>query len=156
MPARHASPADPASRRPTAPGSSASGRLVPTFQRARLERRTVVIAVSAMAALWLLVVFAGALADASTQAARLQEARATNAALQARVDAGAVEIEAIQRRSFQDFLARAYGMGMPAERSFALAPDAPPPPSMLPLGEDPATARASTPFDDWLELLFGA
>jgi hypothetical protein len=125
------------------------------MRRARIERRTAFIAGGLVAGLWLLIVFAGALADASTQAARLRQERAVNAELQARVTAGTAEIRTIQLRGFQDFLARAYGMGETAEHPFALSPGAPPPPSMLPLGEDPVTAAVTTPLDDWLALLFG-
>ena len=52
---------------------------------------------------WLFIVFANALADASAQSSRLERERAANAELQARVDAGSVEIAAIQGRTFLDF-----------------------------------------------------
>ncbi|MFN8623186.1 MAG: hypothetical protein U0869_20800 [Chloroflexota bacterium] len=154
MPVRRPAATDPAAA-PGMPQSAAATRLIRSMRRTRIERRTALIAGGAVAGLWLLVVFAGALADASTQAARLKQEQAVNAGLRAQVDAGSAEIQQIQARGFQDFLARAYGMGEPAERPYALQAGAPPPPSMVPLGEDPATTTTSTPLEDWLDLLLG-
>lgn len=135
---------------------ASTARVVRSVQRSRLERRTVFLLVGGVVGIWLLFVFANALADASDQAARLTAERQVNASLQARVDAGAVEIGTIAGSAFQNFIARSFGRGVPGERSFALAPSAPPPPVMVPLGEDPVTAAMSTPLDDWLDLLVGS
>lgn len=155
MPTERTSPSDPA---PAASRSAvaSTARVVRSVQRSRLERRTVFLLAGGVVGVWLLFVFANALADASDQAARLTSERQVNASLQARVDAGAVEIVTIAGTGFQDFIARSYGMGAPGERPFALLTGAPPPPAMVPLGEDPVTASASTPLEDWLELLVGS
>ena len=138
---------------PTSTASTA--RVVRSLRRSRLERRSAGIACAAVVGVWLLVVFAGALADASDQAARLAKEQAINDQLQARVAAGDAEIDAIAQRSFMDLLARGYGMGATAERPFSLAPGAPPPPVMVPLGRSTAQAPPTTPFEDWMRLLIG-
>ncbi len=152
-------PSDPV--HPSVPVASRSAtvstaRVVRSIQRSRTERRTVFLVIGTVVSIWLLVVFANALADASEQAARLAQESAVNASLQARVDAGAVEIGTISGGGFQDFLARTYGIGAPGERRFDLAPGAPPPPVLTPLGHEVTTASATTPLEDWLDLLIGS
>ena len=110
----------------------------------------------ALLGLWLLAVFANALADASGQTAKLRQEEVVNASLEARAAAGAAEIERIVGSVFREFMARSYGWGLPVERPFALAAGAPPPPSMLPLGQEPVTATALSPLDDWFDLLVGS
>jgi cell division protein FtsB len=126
------------------------------MRRARLERRTILLVGGAVVGLWVLVVFANALADASQQTASLQKEQAVNASLEARVVAGEAEIERIVGPAFREFMARSYGWGLqPLERPFALALGAPPPSSMVPLGADPVTASTRSPLDDWFDLLVG-
>jgi hypothetical protein len=121
-----------------------------------VERRSAFLIVGLVVAAWLLIVFANALADASEQNARLAREQAVNDALKERLVQGAAELELVQGRTFQDFLARGYGMGVPAEKPFARAPGAPPPAPMTPLGHaDPVTA-VTTPLEDWLDLLVGS
>src|SRR5687767_14339604 len=126
MPTPRIAPSEPAGASRPVAGSAA--RVLRSVGRSRAERRTLLVAGVALLSVWLLVVFANALADASEQAARLARETQVNASLQARVAAGAVEIGTVSGSSFQDFLARSYGMGLQGERTFALAPDAPPPP----------------------------
>lgn len=142
---------------PATSGAAASTeRVVRSLQRSRFERRTLYLIVGAVAGIWLFVVFANALADASSANTRLATERQVNAALKARATAGAEEIETIGQQSFLEFLARSYGRGERAERPFALAPGAPAPASMEPLGADDPTTAVTTPLEDWLELLVGS
>lgn len=134
---------------------SATTRAVRSIRRSRIERRSATVAIAMVVGLWLLVVFADALADASAQASRLTREQAVNAALEQRVAAGDVEIATVQSRAFLDFLSRGYRMGELPERSFALAPGAPPPPVITPLGHETVVVPPTTPLDDWLDLLLG-
>ena len=149
-------PTHPARPAPSRSATATSARFVRSMRRVRLERRTLLVMGAAVLGLWLLVVFANALADASEQTARLRQEETVNASLEARAAAGAAEIERIADSVFREFIARSYGWGLPAERLFALAPGAPPPPSMVPLGQAPVTATARSPLDDWLDLLVGS
>jgi len=133
-----------------------SARFGGSLRRTSIERRTALVAVGLVIAVWLLVVFAGALADASEQAARLAREQAVNDALTARVVAGSAEVVTIQERSFLEFMARSYGMGQSRERPFSLAPGAPPAPLLVPLGQEAVALTPSTPLEDWLDLLIGA
>lgn len=138
-------------------GAAAStARVVRSLQRSRLERRTLYLIIGAVVGVWLFVVFANALADASAANARLAQEQQINDTLTAKADAGAVEIEQIQDQTFLEFLARSYGMGELSERPFALSPGAPAPAPMEPLGADDPTTVVTTPFEDWMQLLVGS
>ena len=104
---------------------------------------------------WLVLVFGRALADANAIDADAARAQAENAALRARVEAGRREIAFIQTDTFLSLEARAYGMGQPGERAFALEPGAASPEPIVPLGSEPSAAHPAAPLDDWLALLFG-
>jgi hypothetical protein len=147
----------PDSAAPAASGAATStARVVRSLQRSRFERRTLYLLIGAVLGIWLFVVFANALADASAANERLAREQGVNATLKARASAGAVEIETIGEQTFLEFLSRSYGMGEPDERPFALAPGAPAPPPMEPLGADDPTTAVTTPLEDWLELLVGS
>ena len=151
-------PPDPADRDlpgPSRSSTAGAAYVIRSLQRSRRERRTLFVAISAIVGVWLLVVFANALADASDQTARLARERVVNTSLQAQVAAGGAEIATIQGRVFLDFLARSYAMGEPHERPFALLQGAPPPPVMSPLGQQAAPLASTTPLEDWIELLIG-
>jgi hypothetical protein len=124
--------------------------------RNTLQRRHIVALASAVAVLLVLSVFARALSEASLVTERAAALRAENAILQERLAAGRREVDLVKGDAFARLQARAYGFGITGERVFALASDAPPPPAITPLGAPPPGARARTPVDDWLELLFGA
>ncbi len=152
------SPSSPASA-PAAVSRSASAstaRVVRSLRRSRMERRTVYAIIGVILATWLFVVFANALADASDANARLAVEQRVNASLSAQAAAGAVEIERIRDETFLEFLSRSYGMGEPVEHPFALAPGAPAPAAMTPLGGGDSDSPATTPLDDWLDLLIGS
>lgn len=155
MATKRKTPPDPVPA-PSRSAAATTDHVVRSLSRSRMERRTLYLIVGAVAGIWLFVVFANALADASAQNARLAAEQRVNATLEAQASAGAVEIATIQGQTFLDFLARSYGYGELAELSFALTPDAPPPPSMAPLGAGEVRTAATTPLEDWLDLLIGS
>jgi cell division protein FtsB len=144
-------PTDPAPARP----SAGPPRSVAIEQRRGIERRSVVIVVAVGLVGWLLIVFAGALADAAAVRDEARRELAVNEDLRARVAAGEAEIALIGERAFLDHLARAFGMGEPGERAFSLAPGAPPPPSMRPLGPTSAPGEAADGPTAWIDALLG-
>ena len=153
---QRSTPPDPVPSASSRSAAASTDRVVRSLQRSRMERRTIYLIVGTVLAIWLFIVFANALADVSTQTARLATEQQVNASLEARATAGAAEIEAIRSETFLEFLARSYGRGESTELPFALSPGAPPPPSMAPLGARDRETAATTPLEDWLELLVGS
>ncbi len=156
MASKRKPPPDPVTPVASRSAASSTSRVVGSLQRSRMERRTIYLLVGAVVGMWLFVVFANALADASAQNARLTAEQRVNASLEARATAGAIEIETIKSQTFLEFLARSYGVGELSELPFALTPGAPPPPSMVPLGQTEARTAATTPLEEWLDLLIGS
>jgi hypothetical protein len=72
------------------------------------------------------------------------------------VETGILELEFIESDRFVEQQARAAGFGRPGEQAFSLPEDAPPPPRIVPLGETGRRDLPTTPFDEWMGLLFGA
>jgi hypothetical protein len=107
---------------------------------------------------WVVVVFARQVGDASAAQANADQIRKQNAVLADQVAALGREEAFIQQAPFVLFQARGYQLGTSRERPFALAPDAPPLPSDAPgsaavrVG---ASAQPQSPLDSWLSLLFG-
>jgi hypothetical protein len=104
---------------------------------------------------WLVVIFGRAIADSNALSQRQAQEAAINAQLRAQVEQGRAEIEFIKTEPFLQFEARAVGMGAAGERAFALEPNAPSPPPLIPLGGDRPQTVETTPLEDWLQLLFG-
>lgn len=128
-----------------------SGPLVPLGS----HRRRLAAAAGFLVTCWIVLVFAGTLAEAHAVNERAAAVQAEIDVLQAQLDAGRQEILLIQGDAFLGIQARAYGMGERGERPFALAADAPPPDQIVPLGGDPTPAEETAPLDAWLSLLFG-
>jgi len=101
------------------------------------------------------VVFGSALADVSAANERVQQVRADNAALEERVARGRAEIDLIRTDDFLRLQARAFGMGQPGERTFALEAGTPQMEAIVPLGSTPDLPAPRSPLDEWLQLLFG-
>ncbi len=120
-----------------------------------LSRRSAALGAALVAGVWLVLVFGSALAEVNAANRRAQEARDENAALQAQLEAGAAEIVLLQTDSFLRLQARAYGMGAPGERAFALRADTPLLPAIVPLGTPPGPPPTRSPLDEWLQLFFG-
>lgn len=140
--------------RVTSPTLGPGGTAGPGY-RARLERRAAGTLLVLIVAVLLIIVFAGALAEANELNARAAAARQQTLELKLQVEAGRREIVAIQTDAFLSLLARAFGMGDVVEHPFGLRPGAPPPRAIVPLGTTPDPIEASTPLDDWLDLLLG-
>jgi cell division protein FtsB len=130
-----------------------AGRAGP--RRIRLERRGAIALLVVFVLIWLAFIFAGSLARATDLDARLSDARALTAALEAQVEAGYAEIDFVESPAFLELAARRIGYGTEGEQSFALPDDAPPPAALPVIGSDQGFARGGTPLDAWLELLFG-
>lgn len=136
------------------PGSAAGLGRSPRSRLSRPWRTHLVLLAAIVLAVWLVFVFGRALTELNEATERAAALRTETAALEARYEAGQRELELVQTDAFQQMQARAYGLGGPRERAFALEPDAPPPPPIAPLGgESPASGR--TPLEVWLRLLFG-
>ena len=139
---------------------SARPPLLPA-QRARFFRRLqpggqhLTLILGGLIICWLVVVFGRAAADAAAVSAQAAEVRQENAALQEALDAGRREIALLQSDEFVVLEARAYGLGRPGERPFRLAPGAPDPAAVIPLGAAEEAGTVATPLEDWLDLLFG-
>jgi hypothetical protein len=125
---------------------------------AGITRRRVAWMLGAIVSIWIVAVFArqvGDVAAASDRAARL---RLDNAGLASQVGDLQRELDLVQRQTFIEQEARAYGLGARGERPFILGPDA------GPLAEDApgsaavrlgARSARTAPLDIWLDLLFG-
>jgi cell division protein FtsB len=103
----------------------------------------------------LIVVFAGSLTRSADVGAEADQTRAEIAKLDERVEAGRAEIEYLATDEYVDQVARSLGLGERGEKPFALPPDAPSPAPITPIGSQPGNATGQTPFDAWMELLFG-
>jgi len=126
-------------------------------RRGLLERRgAAAIVFGLFVAGGIVFVFAGTLARATELEAQAAQARAEIAALEARTEAGRNEIEFIKSDAFIEQQARAAGYGLKGEQRFRLPDDAPSPPAITSLGTTTGSATAGSPFEAWMELLFGA
>lgn len=125
---------------------------------AGLTRRRVAGILGAVLAMWIVVVFARQVGEASAATARAEQMAIANGALAQEVAGLERELEIIGRQRYIEQQARAFGIGSRKEIAFSLAPDAPPLPKDAPgsasvrLGAD--TTRV-TPLESWLTLLFG-
>ena len=104
----------------------------------------------------LVLVFSGTLARSTDIAAEATRLQAEIAVLEARVAAGADEIAFFETDDSVPWQARVQGYGGPGETLFSLQENAPSPEPIPPLGGRTEQRQASSPFDAWLELLFGA
>jgi hypothetical protein len=170
MPSPSARPpkGDPAAQEPSDAGGASdvpdvqpSPGLTPDLSAlpiAGLGRRQVALILGALVAVWIVVLFARQIGDASAATTRAEELAAANELLRADIEASRRELLLIQRHDYVLLQARGYGLGKGREIPFSLAADAPPLPSDAPgsaavrVGAD---TTPSTPFDRWMELLFG-
>jgi hypothetical protein len=102
--------------------------------------------------------FARQVGDASAAGTRAEELAAANDVLRDDIEASRRELQLIRRQEYILLQARGYGLGKGREIPFSLAADAPP------LAQDApgsaavrvgADAQPTTPFERWMELLFG-
>ena len=104
---------------------------------------------------WVVVGFGRTITSMNAATDRQAALTAETIVLNAQLDAGERELELVQTDGFQALQARAYGIGTPSEISFSLPTDAPPAPHIVPLGETGTAAKAGSPLEAWLRLLFG-
>ena len=92
--------------------------------------------------------------DAANASAQVEQMRAANAELRARVDALAAEKRIVTSPIFVGVAGRGRGYGDPDERAFGLLPGGPPPPHLAATASSEADERGS-PLDAWLTALLG-
>ena len=138
---------------PRLPGPDLGGLSI-----AGITRRRVAWSLAAVVSVWIVLVFARQVGDAGAAADRAAGLRVENAGLVSQVDDLQRELDLVQRQTFIQQEARAYGLGTRGERPFALGSGA------EPLGPDaPGSAAVrlgarpdrTAPLDVWLDLLFG-
>ena len=125
---------------------------------AGLTRRRVAFLGAAFVAVWIVILFARQVGQASEATARLRDLKAGNVARAAQVVSLQHELVFIQRQEYILEAARAYGLGDSHEIPFSLKPGTPPPAADAP-GSASLRLGASdvsvSPLESWLSLLFG-
>lgn len=112
---------------------------LPTPRRERVVERRALIALAALVAgMAGAAGISRAMTDVIETRALVAEAQALNDSIRAQVEAGRREIELGGSDAYLRFAARSMGYGRGREVAFALREDAPPPPSITPLGADHA------------------
>jgi hypothetical protein len=166
MPRRTAPPPpdDPATLDPSVPdgpdldGVRPAGPDLAALPIAGLDRRQLGMILGAVIAVWVIIVFARQVGDASAASTRAQEIAQANETLRSDIASYRRELAFIQRQEYFIQQARAYGLGNAREIPFSIAPDAPPlaadAPGSAAVRVGAPTERPS-PLDRWLELLFG-
>jgi hypothetical protein len=125
---------------------------------AGLTRRRAGWIAAAAFTMWIVLVFARQVSDASAKSGQVDERRAQNAALQSDVAALQQELVLIQKQAYISQQAHAYRLGDEQDRPFTLAADAPglsanaPGSAAARLG---AVRLARAPLETWLSILFG-
>ncbi|MFL5779122.1 MAG: hypothetical protein ACJ761_09285 [Chloroflexota bacterium] len=123
-----------------------------------ITRRRVGFVASAFVAVWIVIVFARQVGDASAASNRAAQLAIDNAALAAEVQSLEREVQVIVQPQVVGLAARGYGLGDPREIPFTLDPsvsapvDGAPGSASVRLG---ANADRQTPLESWLSLLFG-
>ena len=170
MPSRSARPPkhDPAAPDPSDTGGDGDDREpeapqggVPDLSAlpiAGIGRRQLALILGAVAIVWIVVLFARQIGDASAASTRSEDLAAANETLRDDIEGYRSELALIQRQEYILIQARGYGLGKGREIPFSLAPDAP---SLPPDAPGSASVRVgsdverATPFERWMELLFG-
>ena len=138
--------------------SAADGIDLSSLSIAGITKRRVGWACAALAAAWILVIFARQASEGATAAARADEVARENTALAAEVAALERELQVIERPAYVAQQARAYGLGTGDEIPFTLDPSVPRPGPDAPGSASArvgADAERVTPLESWLSLLFG-
>lgn len=118
-------------------------------------RSYMVVALMVIVAIWVVFMFGRALTQLNEATQRAAVVQNETVALQGRLEQAQRELELVQTDAFLSLQARGYGLGEPGERAFGLAPGAPAPPQIVPLGGETAATTGRTPLEAWLRLLFG-
>ena len=104
----------------------------------------------------LVVLFAGPLGEGSAAHRRAVAEQAVNDELRARIAAGEREIALLDDRTFLDQLARSWMLAGERERGFSLAPGAPAPIDVIPVGEVSGSDGSPGFLDDLVRTIAGA
>jgi len=143
----------------TGEGTTAQERIdLSGLSIAGITRRRVGFAAASLVAIWIVIIFARQVGDASDAANRAAQLAADNAALAAEVKSLELEVAQITEPDHVAIAARGHELGEPDEIPFALDPSVPAPVDGAPgsasvrLG---ATVDRPTPLESWLSLLFG-
>ena len=121
-------------------------------------RRRAAFLAGTFATVWIVVVFARQMGDASSATLTADSLRAENAALALEIEGLREELRRIQELTYVIQQARAFDLGAARERPFALAQDAP---ALAPDAPGSAARRLAgdsahrSPLETWLSLLFG-
>jgi cell division protein FtsB len=123
-----------------------------------LTRRRVAFLAAIFVSVWIVILFARQVGQAADATRHLQQLDQGNAALTNQVASLQRELDLIQRQTYVQQAARAYGLGKGREIAFTLSPGAAPLTANAPgsasvrLG---ATDQSQSPLESWLSLLFG-
>jgi hypothetical protein len=141
------------------PDTAASGQQPDPGAAPLLNRRRLAILFGGLFALWLVGVFARQVGDAAAAANQADLLRARNVAMQRDIASLESELQLIQQPAFVAEMARGYLLGTPVEVPFTVDKQGQPLPADAPgsAGIQPAAPAAPpSPFESWLEALFGA
>ena len=125
---------------------------------ASISPRRLLHVVAAIAVAWGVISFGRQVTTASAASSHADSLRAANVAITGEVAALQQELALIQEQRYVDLQARLYRLGSRDEIAFALEGDAPALPTDAPgsaavrLGAD---VRPVSPFERWIDLLFG-
>ena len=125
---------------------------------AGITRRRVGFVASTFVAVWIVIVFARQVGDATAAANRAAQLAADNAALAAEVKSLENEVSQITRPEHVSIVAHGHGLGAPDEIPFTLDPGIPAPADGAPGSASVRLGAATdrpTPLESWLSLLFG-
>jgi cell division protein FtsB len=140
-------------------GHPSAGLSLAELPVAGLTRRRIALALCALVAAWVIVLFARQVGEASEAVARADSMRASNGVLSVRVADLGSELSLVAQQRYVTQQARRYRLGTPGEIPFRLADDAPPLPAGAPGSESTrlgATTEQRSPLETWLDVLFGA
>lgn len=125
---------------------------------AGVTRRRVGWVAAALVSMWIVIVFARQVGDATAAANQATQAAADNAALAAEVEALRDEVKLIVRPEYVSQQARGYALGAAREIPFTLDSSIPAPVDGAPGSASARLGAADdrqTPLESWLSLLFG-
>jgi hypothetical protein len=128
-----------------------------TLSIAGITRRRMATLLGVLLAVWIVVVFARQVSEASAANSRAEAMVSDNADRARQNGALEAELQQIQRQPYVLQQARAFGLGGSREIPFSLAADAP---SLAPDAPGSAAVRlgapsSMSPLEHWLTLLFG-
>jgi hypothetical protein len=153
-----ADPIEDAAPEPPAGAAAPAAVSLADLPVAGLTRRRMGLAIGALVAAWVIVLFARQVGEASEAASQAEVMRESTAALRVEVAALERELVLIQRPEYIEQQARGYRLGTTREIPFVISDDAPalerdaPGSAAVRLG---AVPDRRSPLESWLDLLFG-